>query len=49
MKRCLQTLLVAVCFLFTTSVVGWAAQFIPLGFWGIFGVASGILAAGLIL
>lgn len=49
MKRCLQTLLVSVCFLFTTSLVGWAAQFIPLGFWKIFGIATCILIVGAVL
>ena len=48
MKRCLQTLLVSVCFLFTTSIVGWVTKYIPLGFWWIFGIATGILLVGII-
>lgn len=49
MKRCLQTLLISICFLFTTSVVGWTAQFITLGFWHIFVIGTVILVASIVL
>lgn len=49
MKRCLQTLAVSFAFLIVTSVVGYSAQYIPLDFWWIFGIASGILAVGAVL
>lgn len=49
MKRCLKTLGVTFIFLVITSVVGYAASFIPLGFWEIFGIASGILIASVLL
>jgi len=43
MKRFLITLGVSASFLAITSVIGYAASFIPLGFWGIFGIGSAIL------
>lgn len=49
MKRCLQTLGVSLIFLIVTSVVCFLARFIPLGFNPIFGIATGILAFGIII
>ena len=49
MKRCLSTLSVSILFLFATSVVAYFAQYVPLGFWGMFGVASGVLVLGFVL
>ena len=49
MKRCLSTLLVSILFLFATSVVAYFAQYIPLGFWWMFGIASGVLVLGFVL
>lgn len=46
MKRCLQTLAVSLAFLVVTSIVGYVARFIPLDFWWIFGIATGILIVG---
>lgn len=48
MKRCLQTLAVSLAFLIVTSIVGYVGRFIPLEFWWIFGVATIVLAVGLI-
>lgn len=47
MKRCLKTLAISFAFLITTSVVGYLARFIPLDFWWIFGIATGILVVGI--
>lgn len=49
MKRCLQTFAVSLAFLIVIASIGYVAAFIPLGFWEIFGIASGILAAGIIV
>ncbi|MCH5159408.1 MAG: hypothetical protein J1F66_00985 [Clostridiales bacterium] len=49
LKRCLTTLLVSILFLFATSVVAYFAQYIPLGFWGMFGIASGVLFLGFVM
>ena len=49
MKRCLKTLAVSLAFLILTSVVGYFAKYIPLDFWGVFGIASGILVIGVII
>ena len=47
MKRCLQTLAVSLVFLVITSIVGYVGRFIPLDFWWIFGIATGILVVGI--
>lgn len=49
MKRCLQTLAVSFAFLLITSLVGYFARFIPLDFWWVFGIASGILVLGAVV
>ena len=49
MKRCLSTLLVSILFLFATSVVAYVAQYVPLEFWGMFGIASGMLVLGFVV
>lgn len=49
MKRCLQTLAISSAFLIVTSVVGYIARFIPLDFWWIFGIATGILVVGIVV
>ena len=49
MKRCLKTLAISLAFLVTTSIVGYFAKYIPLGFWWTFGIATGILALGIVL
>lgn len=48
-KRTLVTFGVSAAFLAATSVVGYLAKYIPLEFWGIFGVAAGILFVSVVL
>lgn len=49
MKRSLLTLGVSAAFLAVTSVVGYFASYIPLGFWELFAVATSVLVAGAVL